>query len=842
MVAKIRVGAPLMRSITAHRLQWVIGGVVSVGTVCLLTAAAAAAATPAPDWVLIGLVVAGTFAGYHTQVAYSIGGQRLLLLWCQAPAAVALVMETPAWMVLTTAAGWAVTTFGPGGSKGVKATYNTALYTVAAASAALLYRAVHPGQLQLTSWTEPAAVTAAMLLFSAVVELGVPAVIAAASSRSFAATFRDGVAARCLQVATDLTLAVVAACAVVAQSRLLIVVAVLAVVLNLGYRSAAAARTERLFARQLIAALRAVGSAHGNRESVACVAAEQIVTLLSPLGAASAEVVLEEETGRKLYVHTVAGAAWSGPMSETPTGGRVAEVCAIAPQPAQDDLEQGAACGEVRVFFVGPVTPGEREREALAVLASTVYAALRAVDAHDALAAMAAAARHSATHDSVTDLPGPELLLETIDGHLAHCRTTGADRPSALVCLNLQGFAQILGAYPVGTAESLLRHAARQLSAGVGDTEKLAHIDGDTFAVWIPVAADVAYATGRAEHLLSVLAAQATAEPGPVVLSGVGGLVYALPSATPSGQELLRQAILALRTGHDRGQRITIYRAEDDARGQSGVVLASQLENALRHGGSMELVFRPTVMLATGEPMSVDAMPRWMHPTLGLLQPSQWMRVLEQSGLAGRYVPWLLDKALEAHHKWSRHGVRAPVVVRLPGPAMLDPALPRTVTAALERAQVSPDQLVIELTGRYVGATDTAGHALDELAGIGVGIAVDDTAEMSLERLCRMPASEIRLTRHTTELVQTDQATQARVSAIVALADKLELRVTARDVPTLAAAAALIRLHVHAGQGPYLGKPRDAEGISAAIKIASEVSAGVQEHGAKVINLPRRTD
>src|SRR6266545_3991406 len=435
MVAKTGTGASLMRSIAAHRLQWVIGGVITAAVLSLGASAVVAAGMPAPDWALAGLVVLATVAGYHMQVGYRIGSQRLLLLWCQAPAAVALVLLPAPWMVITTAVGWA-TTFGPGGPRPVKAAYNTALYTVAAACAAVVYGAVHPGPLYLTSWIGPATVLVAMLVFSAVVEVGVPGVIAAASGRSFVSTFLDGAAARCLQVAADLTLAVASAAAVVAAPRLLVAVPVVGLVVHLGYRSAAAARVEWQFAQRLIAAIRVVGAGGQDRVSIACRAAEQTVRLL---GADTVELILHGDPA-VLARHTISGQGWSGPPADAGgAGGQVAEVCGVG--------EAGERLGELRVFFAAPVRLGDRERSSLATVAAAVSTALRAAAAHADLAAMAAAAEHAATHDATTLLPARQPLLDWITTHLDEARSAGTDVPVALIFINIKGFAEILGEF-----------------------------------------------------------------------------------------------------------------------------------------------------------------------------------------------------------------------------------------------------------------------------------------------------------------------------------------------------------------------------------------------------------
>lgn len=817
-----------MRSITAHRLNWVIGGVTSAAIGCLLACAFIARRGLAPDWRTGGLLVLGTIAGYHLQIVYRVGGQRLILVWCQAAAAVALVLEPGPWMVLATAAGWSAATFGPGGLGVVKAMFNTALNTVAATAAAVVYHALHAGPLVLTSWAGPADVLLAMLAFSAVVETGVPAVMAAASGRPFGSIFTNGLGTKCLQIGTDIALAVASAAVVVTAPKLVLAVPLVGGVAHLAYRSVAAARTERLFAQRLIGAIQAIGAGERDRLSIARRAIRQTIILLN----ADAAELLLYGTEQPVLVKDISSSDQADRSATRPSDARglVAEIMEVG--------EGAELFGELRVFLASTVRLGERERSALRALAVAVAAELRNAAAHDELAAMVAAAAHAATHDPTTGLPGRQLLLEWVAERLAAPDKDAAETPIALACINIKGFAELLSEFATEDADQLLVHAGERLRSGAAKSERLAHLGGDTFAVWIPVASDVEHARERITHLLAVLAAEPTAEPTPVVLSGVAGLVYTTPSAASTAEQLLRQARTALRVGHRTGQPVAIYRAEDDTRGQSAIVLISELRTALRTG-QLELAYDPIFELSTLRPVAVEGVAHWLHPTRGLLPAWEWITVLEQSELSARYVLWLLDEALSAQQQWLREGFQVPVEVRLPSPALLDPTLPSIVAAALARASAHPESLVLQLGGNSVtlAATDIVDKVLTEIAGQGVGIAVG-TVGLSLDQLYRLPASELKLPSWTTDLVTTDQATRAKVRAVVSFADELGLRVTAHGIPSADHIVALIGLRVHAGKGPCLSRMHHQKEIVDALRKATEHATAIED--ARIIAFPRR--
>jgi diguanylate cyclase len=613
---------------------------------------------------------------------------------------------------------------------------------------------------------------------------------------------------------------------VVAAPRLLAVAPIAGLILHIGYGGTVASRLEGAAARRLFAAVRAVGSGGQDERSVAARAVERAARLL---GADTVELILHRPDPL-LARSTPSGQTWVGPPAAAkPIGGQIAEVMPVG--------ETGESLGELRVFFADPVRLGERERSALGALATTLAGELRTAAAHTELAAMATAATHAATHDATTQLPGRQLLLSWIDEHLDQCRSNGSGRPVALICINIRGWAEILGELAAEVADRLLTHTAARLVAGAVGSERVAHIGGDTFAIWIPATTDLEHARERADNLLTVLTAPAAVELGLVVLSGVAGLVYALPSTLSGAEEALRQAHAALRNAHRQRLQVAVYRQEDDTRGQSAIVMASELRTAIRRS-ELELVYQPVLELATMRPVAVVAQTRWRHPSRGQLPAATWMPVLEQSELIGKYVPWLLDEALSAHTAWHQQNIEAPVAVLLPSPTLLDPALPTTIGAALANAKAAPNDLIIQPTGNWVlSNTDIIDRVLVDLAGRGIGLAVD-IAGLSLEQLSRVPASEIRLSGHTTKLVCSDPETRAKVRAIVAFSDELGLRVIAQDIPTVEHIAALIELRVHAGQGPRMSQQWDVEQIASAMRQASEHALTAED--ARVIVFPIR--
>jgi diguanylate cyclase (GGDEF)-like protein len=461
------------------------------------------------------------------------------------------------------------------------------------------------------------------------------------------------------------------------------------------------------------------------------------------------------------------------------------------------------------------------------------------------VALIAAQAAHEANHDPLTQLPGRRLTLERIAVHQARAVTGPTGRPSAAaaIAINITGFPELTDTCGHAVAEQLLVHTARQLQAAAGLGELIGHLDTDNFAIFCSDLDSVQQARDRARALLAAIAAPAHLDSGPVALSGVAGIAYADPMTT--GEDLLRQARVALRQARRHGLDVELYRHQDDTQGAAALVLASELRTALADG-QLILDYQPIIELSTGAPVGVEAVPRWLHPSRGLLAATEWMPVLEQTNLIPTYTRWLLETALTARAGWAPTSPALPVGIDLPARALLDPGLPGLVAAALAATGTAPLDLSLELSeSRALSSLDTVDRVLGRLASSGVQLVVDDLGSGSLAQLRRIPASGIKLSAEITASVfgrplADDVESRAITRAVVSLANELDLRVTAQALTSPNQVLALAALGVHAGQGCCLYPPVPDSMIAATLRDATDHAA--LPTSAEIIQLPVRRD
>jgi diguanylate cyclase (GGDEF)-like protein len=775
-----------------------------LASICVAGSGGRASAIPAPEWWRVAACVGLAAAGWLLHMSVRVGSQRLILAWGAGAVAMALVLEPAVWVVLTTAAGMAVATFAPPNRSVIKAGYNTALYTVGAAAMAAIYTAVNPGPRYSDSlWPLLPAMLLGATASIALIDLGVQAVLAAANRQPFTVSYGVGLRGRLLQVVAELGLVLCITVAAVLAPQYLYAVPVLAIGLQLAHRGAVAAAAERASTKKVFEAIQAF-SAELDEVLVAQRATEQLVDLLT---ADAVEIQLhgnDDPPRQEVLVRAVRAAA---PYIGSP---------AHAPQPpghlAAEVHIGDEAPTAVRVFFTHAVDLNDRDTAAVRIVIAAVNSALATARAHADLHLMAARAAHEASHDHITGLPGRRLLhariADTLQQHpddLQH-PDTGQPGPVAAIVMHIADWPALVEASGVD-GDEILRQVAHHLQAAATLGELVSHLGGDTFVVFLSDARSVEHTVTRAQALLADLATPIQLDTGPIALSGAAGLAYANPDEL-TAEELLRRGRVALRRAHHRGSGLETYHPDDDTRGPAAVILHSELRAALTDG-DLELHYQPKYDLLTGKPVAVEAVPRWRHPGRGMLPASAWIDLIEGSNLLPTYLDWLLREALRTWTTWNTR-IHIPVTVNIPGRALLDPNLASTVITSLTAADAPPAALGLEIAeSRALSALDTVDRTLGDLADAGIALAIDDfgSAHSSIERLRRVPASEIKLAPDYSHDLFDDVESRAIITAVVGLADQLDLRVTAVDIPTPAHAAALARLGVHNGQGHGLRPP-----------------------------------
>jgi len=272
-----------------------------------------------------------------------------------------------------------------------------------------------------------------------------------------------------------------------------------------------------------------------------------------------------------------------------------------------------------------------------------------------------------------------------------------------------------------------------------------------------------------------------------------------------------------------------MYRAKSQGKGRYAVFDSALhaeaaerlwLEAELRRAVSqtrLHLDYQPIFELATGRLLGFEVLARWTHAERGPVAPAQFIRVAEETGLIIPLGTWVLETACRQLSIWTHNEPAArglALHVNVSGMQLLQPDFPTVVRRAIERARISPDQLVIELTETVlIEKLPVALPHLESLRALGVRVSIDDfgTGYSSFSLLHELPINEIKIDRSFVARLGTDDNGQAVVRAILTLGRTLDKTMVAEGVETEAQLQHLIDMQCERGQGYLLGYPGPAD-------------------------------
>ncbi|MGX6600798.1 putative bifunctional diguanylate cyclase/phosphodiesterase [Micromonosporaceae bacterium Da 78-11] len=406
---------------------------------------------------------------------------------------------------------------------------------------------------------------------------------------------------------------------------------------------------------------------------------------------------------------------------------------------------------------------------------------------------------HLALHDPLTGLPNRALLLD---------RTPVE---AAVVMLNLDRFKQVNDALGHDQGDELLRQVATRIAEQVRDTDMVARLAGDEFAVLLPNA-DPDDTAACAQRLLDSLHRTFVISGTDVDVEVSAGFAT---SATAGGtpENLLRCAEIAMHAAKVSKLGAVAYRAELRPHDRGSLQLLGDLRRALDAGDELTLHYQPKVSLDDGRVSGVEALVRWQHPVRGMISPVEFIPIAESTGLINRLTRHVLRIAVIQNRSWLDDGRRIPVAVNLSPRCLLDPDLIRYVTELLAETGLPTDLLRLEVTESAVMANPTLALAtLTELHALGIRLSIDDfgTGYSSMAYLKRLPVDELKIDRSFVNGVVTDHDDAVLVRSTIELGHNLGMSVVAEGAEDAGQVAALRALDCDVVQGYFFARPMPA--------------------------------
>lgn len=416
--------------------------------------------------------------------------------------------------------------------------------------------------------------------------------------------------------------------------------------------------------------------------------------------------------------------------------------------------------------------------------------------------------RHLAHHDILTGLPNRALFMDRLEHGLMRARRNS--RLLAVLLLNLDRFKLVNDTLGHNAGDRVLQELSGRLRSCLRDGDTVGRFGGDEFGILIEDIAAMGDAAMVAHKIVDALS-------HPFVLNGrelyvtpsIGISVY--PDDAEDSQTLLKNVTAGMyRAKEDGRNTFRFYSADMAAKASERLALESGLRHALERNEFI-LHYQPQIDLAHDRIIGVEALIRWQHPELGLVPPNDFISLLEETGLIVPVGEWVLRTACAQSRAWQEQGL-APVrmAVNLSARQFSDPGLITVLRRTLEATNLAADLLELEITeSLLMRSTERTLKTLDELSALGTKLAIDDfgTGYSSLSYLKRFPVDSLKIDRSFIRDVVTDADDHAIVSAVIAMAHRLKLRVIAEGVETETQLELLRQHGCDAFQGYLFSRP-----------------------------------
>jgi diguanylate cyclase (GGDEF)-like protein len=430
---------------------------------------------------------------------------------------------------------------------------------------------------------------------------------------------------------------------------------------------------------------------------------------------------------------------------------------------------------------------------------------------------------HRALHDPLTGLPNRALFLDRLGVALDRSRRN--DASIAVLFLDVDNFKEVNDSLGHAAGDRLLSGLADRLQSMLRPMDTVARFGGDEFTFLFEDLAGEREVVLIAERIRRAVSDPIHLEEGDITVAvSIGITLVTDPTTAP--ENVIREADAAMYRAKELGRsRYELY----DESSRRRAVARIELEGALRQAidsAELHLHFQPTVALTgAGGVTGLEALLRWQHPEHGLMMPSQFVPLAEETGLILPIGSHVLERALDELAGWRVHDPELTVSVNLSVRQLEDPRMVSIVARALDAAGVDPGAVFVDVSEAAVALDlEAASRALHGLRALGVRIAIDDfgTGSSSLATLKRLPIDAIKLHQSLVAGVGRDRGDEAVVHAIVELGHAFGVDVIAEGVETEAQLRRLRELRCDGAQGFLFGRPAPAHDVHALLTRAGD--------------------
>lgn len=420
---------------------------------------------------------------------------------------------------------------------------------------------------------------------------------------------------------------------------------------------------------------------------------------------------------------------------------------------------------------------------------------------------------HLAHHDQLTGLPNRHYLQAHLPTAIEEARNTSTIM--AVLFLDLDRFKHINDTRGHETGDKLLKAVAQRIRATVRIEDVVVRMGGDEFIVVLKSVRSSEQVNETAGRINEALSAPVPVDGRPLVTTvSIGVSLYPRDGANMG--ELLRHSDTAMYQAKDRGRNnFQMFSPGMDRKLKERMAIETSLRNALQRK-QLDVFYQPIIDLQTNRVVGLESLLRWKVPGQGYISPEKFIAVAEDTGLIVPIGDIVLARAFEDMARWREGGhTPVPVAVNISAVQLQRTNLPMTIVRLARQHSVRPSMLQLELTESVVferresRSGETNEDAVSKLRELGVRIAIDDfgTGYSSLSYLKRWRVDCLKIDRSFIRDVVTDASDLAIVSAIIAMARHLNIKVVAEGIEGWQQLEKVRQLGCGLGQGFLFAKP-----------------------------------
>ncbi|MEO8457549.1 MAG: EAL domain-containing protein [Chloroflexota bacterium] len=388
---------------------------------------------------------------------------------------------------------------------------------------------------------------------------------------------------------------------------------------------------------------------------------------------------------------------------------------------------------------------------------------------------------YMAYHDELTGLPNRRLLQDRLEIAVAQSHRSGMG--VCVVSVDLDHFKNINDLLGHNAGDDLLRQVATRLASLVRDGDTVARIGGDEFIIVFPESESLPRAMEATERVIGGFRRPFRIADREVHITASAGIAR-LPDHGNDGETLINNADLALYVVKENGRNnFRVYSAGMTTRDKEWFAMEAALRKALING-DIVVFYQPQVRVDTGQVIGAEALARWQHPERGLIMPSEFIPLAEETGLINLLGELVLRNACEEASTWP-HPLRLSVNV---SPRQIErPDFVEHVLDIVKDTGLQPQRLEIEITESTVlRDVDRTREVANRLSEAGILISIDDfgTGSTSLRQLETLPLHQVKIDQSFTLTLMENRANAAIIASVISLGHELNLSVIAEGVET----------------------------------------------------------